>query len=306
MLGDGKRTKFTFLTPTAQRIAKALGISVPQGEIEGSVDMSWLPEWAVASHQIDPKRRAVMQGLIQKYIDTAISSTVNLPETATVEDVMDIYWTAYEHGCKGITVYREGSREGILQTLQEEERLEFPIEPPLQIASKRISFKGEHGLQRIIVNVGDFRPGVPVEVSVIHGKSGTEVASYASALGIVTSIALQNGVHPIKIARALEGINAGWATRLPLDGKGKKPVTVQSVPDAVAAALRKFYGNGIYENGLAGKKINGEGNQIGWELSAEERQSARSCPKCGKQTYIPDSGCWKCINPACDVDGVCG
>lgn len=306
ILGTGKRTKFTYLTPTAQRIAKALGKSVPRGEIEGPVDMSWLPDWAIASHQVDPKRRVKVQGIIQKFIDTAISSTVNLPETATVEDVMDVYWAAYDAGCKGVTVYREGSREGVLQTLQEEDRLEYPIEPPLQIKSRRISFKGEHGLQRILINMGDFRPGVPCEVSVIHGKSGTEVSSYASALGIITSIALQNGVHPIKIARALEGINAGWAARLALDGKGNKPTTVQSVPDAVAAVMRKFYGNGIYEKGVLGQPINGETNKTGWELTAEERNIARICPKCQKQTYIPDSSCWKCINPACDVDGICG
>jgi ribonucleoside-diphosphate reductase alpha chain len=268
--------------------------------------MSWLPKWCVASHQVDPIRRAKTQGVIQQYIDTAISSTVNLPESATVEDVVDVYWAAYEAGCKGITVYREGSREGILQTLQDEDRVEFPIEAPLAIDSRRISFKGEHGLQRILINVGDYRPGVPCEVSIIHGKSGTEVASYASALGIMISIALQNGVSPNKIARAMEGISAGWATRLPLDGKGQKPTSVQSVPDAVAAVLKKFYGNGIFEKGVLGQPINGAVNKIGWELTAEERTSARNCPKCGKQTYIPDSSCWKCINPACDVDGVCG
>lgn len=306
MLGNGKRTKFTMLSPAARRIARALGKSVPQGEIEGPVDMSWMPEWAVASHQIDPKRRAKLQGLVQKYIDTAISSTVNLPESATVEDVVDIYWTAYKAGCKGITVYREGSREGILQTLEEEERLEFPIEPPVQVNAKRVSFKGENGLQRIIINVGDYRPGVPCEVVVTHGKSGTEVASYASALGVVISIALQNGVPPDKISRALQGINAGWASRLRLDGPNEKPTLVQSVPDAVAAVLSKFYGGGIYEKGLAGKPINGETNKIGWELTADERKKARTCPKCQKQSYIPDMGCWKCINPACDVDGVCG
>lgn len=306
MMGDGRRTKFTLITPTARRIAKALGKSVPQGEIEGPIDLSWLPSWAVASHQIDPKRRAQVQGLIQKYIDVSISSTVNLPQTATVEDVMNVYWEAYNAGCKGITIYREGSREGILQTLSEEDRLEYPIEPPLQISSRRISFKGEHGLQRILINIGDYRPGVPVEVSIIHGKSGTEVASYASALGIVTSIALQSGVEPSRIATALEGINAGWATRLALDGPGNKPTLVQSVPDAVAVTLNKFYGNGIYEKGLLGQPINGEVNNIGWELTSDERKTARTCPKCQKQSFVPDSGCWKCINPSCDHDGLCG
>lgn len=305
-LGDGRRTKFTFLTPTAQRIAHALGKSVPRGEIEGAVDMSWLPDWAVAAHQIDPCRRAKLQGLIQQFVDVSISSTVNLPENATVEDVATVYKTAYESGCKGITIYREGSRGGVLETLQEETRLEFPIEPPLQINSHRISFKGENGLQRILINLGDYQPGVPCEVSVIHGKSGTEVASYASALGIIISIALQNGVHPTKLAKALEGINAGWTARLALDGKGNKPTTIHSVPDAIAAALQKFYGNGIYEKGVLGQSINGASNKVGWELTAEERQTARTCPKCQKQTYVPDSGCWKCINPACDAGSTCG
>jgi len=305
-LGDGRRTKYTFLTPTAQRIAKALGISIPQGEIEGRVDMSWLPEWAVASHQIDPCRRAQVQGLIQQFIDVSISSTVNLPESATVEDVETVYMTAYEQGCKGITIYREGSRGGVLETLSEEDRLEYPIEPPLQVSSRRVSFKGEHGLQRILINIGDYRPGVPCEVSIIHGKSGTELASYASAMGILISIALENGVSPIKIARVLEGINAGWVTRLALDGKGKKPVVVQSVPDAIAVVLRKLYGNGIYEKGVAGQPLNGAVNTTGWELTAEERNRAQTCPKCQKQTYIPDGGCWKCVNPVCEHDGTCG
>lgn len=305
-LGDGRRTKFTFLTPTAQRIAHALGKSVPRGEIEGAVDMSWLPDWAVAAHQIDPCRRAKLQGLIQQFIDVSISSTVNLPEDATVEDVATVYKTAYESGCKGITIYREGSRGGVLETLQEETRLEFPIEPPLQINSHRISFKGENGLQRILINLGDYQPGVPCEVSVIHGKSGTEVASYASALGIIISIALQNGVHPTKLAKALEGINAGWTARLAMDGKGNKPTTIHSVPDAIAAALQKFYGNGIYEKGILGQSLNGVSNKVGWELTAEESRTARTCPKCQKQTYVPDSACWKCINPACDAGSTCG
>jgi len=70
--------------------------------------------------------------------------------------------------------------------------------------------------------------------------------------------------------------------------------------------MRKFYDNGIYEKGLLGQPINGETNQTGWELTTDERQIARNCPKCQKQTYIPDAGCWKCINPACDVGGLCG
>ncbi len=73
-----------------------------------------LPDYVVTAHNIDPYFRVKMQGVIQEYIDSSISSTVNLAEEITVETVADIYMTAYEAGLKGITVYREGSREGIL------------------------------------------------------------------------------------------------------------------------------------------------------------------------------------------------
>jgi ribonucleoside-diphosphate reductase alpha chain len=73
-----------------------------------------LPEYVVTAHNIDPYSRVKMQGVIQRFVDSSISSTVNLPESIDVETVADIYMTAYHEGLKGITVYREGSREGIL------------------------------------------------------------------------------------------------------------------------------------------------------------------------------------------------
>ena len=63
-----------------------------------------------------------MQGIIQKYIDSSISSTVNLANEITMDTVADIYMTAYKAGLKGITVYREGSREGILITEKPKEK----------------------------------------------------------------------------------------------------------------------------------------------------------------------------------------
>lgn len=75
-----------------------------------------LPDFFVAAHQIDSHYRVKLQGLINRYIDHSISSTVNLPADATIDDIRQIYMQAYESGCKGITVYREGSREGVLTT----------------------------------------------------------------------------------------------------------------------------------------------------------------------------------------------
>ena len=73
-----------------------------------------MPDAFVIAHEIDPSFRVQLQGKIQRHIDSSISSTVNLPETATEDDVERIFLHAWRAGCKGITVYREGSREGIL------------------------------------------------------------------------------------------------------------------------------------------------------------------------------------------------
>ena len=83
-----------------------------------------LPSYVTTSHKIDPYFRVKMQGVIQKYIDSSISSTVNLANEVTIETVADIYMTAYKSNLKGITVYREGSREGILITNDKKDKNE--------------------------------------------------------------------------------------------------------------------------------------------------------------------------------------
>jgi len=72
------------------------------------------PYYGCTAHDINPLDRVKVQATIQKYIDHSIASTINLPATATVEDISNIYMTAWESGCKGITVYREGCRDGVL------------------------------------------------------------------------------------------------------------------------------------------------------------------------------------------------
>jgi ribonucleoside-diphosphate reductase alpha chain len=87
-------------------------------DIKASIDpiTKSLPSYFVTAHDVNPGMRVKMQATIQKHIDTAISSTINLPKSATPEEVANIYRLAWKLGCKGITVYREGSREGILIT----------------------------------------------------------------------------------------------------------------------------------------------------------------------------------------------
>ncbi len=83
------------------------------------LDSTELPDTFITAHDINPAMRVTMQSIIQKHIDSAISSTVNLPENCRPKEIGDIYMRAWQKGLKGITVYREGAREGILQTQQE-------------------------------------------------------------------------------------------------------------------------------------------------------------------------------------------
>lgn len=81
-----------------------------------------LPDYFITSTELNWKDRVEIQGILQKYVDTSISSTVNLPESATVEDIMNLYVYAWKLGCKGITVFRENcKRVGILTTEHKEE-----------------------------------------------------------------------------------------------------------------------------------------------------------------------------------------
>ncbi len=92
-----------------------------------------LPDYIVTAHSIDPYFRVKIQGVIQKYIDSSISSTVNLAGDTSVETVADIYMKAYKAGLKGITVYREGSREGILISDKKEEKPKVEVSNDAQL-----------------------------------------------------------------------------------------------------------------------------------------------------------------------------
>lgn len=89
-------------------------------------DNDKLPDYFVTSENIDPIKRVATQAVIQRWIDNSISSTVNLPKEATVEQVCDIYMNAWKNGLKGITIYRSGcKREGILVT--DMKQVEIPV-----------------------------------------------------------------------------------------------------------------------------------------------------------------------------------
>ncbi len=160
-----------------------------------------------------------MQGVIQKYVDSSISSTVNLAEDVSVETVADIYMTAYKAGLKGITVYREGSREGILQTE------EYPEEGSRQQAAEGVAehkrTRGRAGSPQrtygvteriktgegyLYVTINEDENGL-CEVFTTIGKAGGNAAAQSEAISRLISLALRSGIEPREIVKQLKGIS---------------------------------------------------------------------------------------------------
>ena len=186
-----------------------------------------------------------MQGVIQKYIDSSISSTVNLANEVTVETVADIYTTAYEAGLKGITVYREGSREGILITEEEKPKQKEPetettpvTDPVVKMARKRpthtigVTRRIRTGEGTLYITINEDDNGL-CEVFTTIGKAGGNAAAQSEAISRLISLALRSGLDPQAIVRQLKGIsgpNPTWE-----DGR-----LILSTPDAIGKALDDY------------------------------------------------------------------
>ncbi|MEA5004942.1 MAG: adenosylcobalamin-dependent ribonucleoside-diphosphate reductase [Rikenellaceae bacterium] len=138
---------------------KVLAMNGPQ--IDALVAKS--PYYKATSNDIDWLAKVKMQGRMQKWVDHSISVTVNLPNSATEELVADVYKTAWEYGCKGVTVYRDGSRAGVLVSAKDKEAKPAVrrIERPKALDAEVIRFK--NGPEQWIALVG-LMNGVPYEI----------------------------------------------------------------------------------------------------------------------------------------------
>ncbi len=229
-----------------------------------------LPDYVVTSHNIDPFFRVKMQGLIQRYIDSSISSTVNLPGDIDVDTVADIYMAAYREGLKGITVYREGSREGILITQQEtvdqetgrgvektapagtggngasageteqagEETRQNPATGPRlhPRARSEVTFgmtrRIRTGEGNLYVTINEDDKGL-CEVFTTIGKAGGQAATQAEAISRLISLALRSGVDADEVVRQLRGISGPN----PMWDNGR---LILSTPDAISQVLADY------------------------------------------------------------------
>jgi len=168
---------------------------------KGLSDESQLPEYFVTAHRISPEKRVQMQAAIQKHIDHAISSTINLAREATTDDVKRIFLSAWKAGCKGMTVYREGSREGVLISAEEAKRT---AETGLMVPAPRMRPKVTEGRTERIET-----PRGPVYVTVNEDEMGLcevfvkSLDAEAECTGRLVSLLLRAQVDPREVIEQL-------------------------------------------------------------------------------------------------------
>ena len=159
------------------------------------------------AHEIGPEWHVRMQAAFQAHTDLAVSKTVNLPRDAGVEDVMTVYRLAHELGCKGVTVYRDGSRAVQVLAHTPNGDQTSAIEPRRRhLADERqsLTHKFRVGEQEGYITVGLYEDGSPGEVFIKIAKEGSTVSGLTDAVALLTSIALQYGVSLDKLADKLE------------------------------------------------------------------------------------------------------
>lgn len=163
------------------------------------------------AHEIEPEWHVRMQAAFQQYTDLAVSKTVNLPNNATPEQVLEVYTLAHRLGCKGVTVYRDGSRA--MQVLAHADGDTSDAMPGVPVSPARrhlpderhsITHKFRVGDQEGYVTVGLFEDGRPGEVFLKIAKEGSTVSGLTDAVALLTSLSLQYGVDLDKIATKLE------------------------------------------------------------------------------------------------------
>ena len=249
-----------------------------------------LPEYVVTAHNVDPYFRVKMQGVVQQYIDSSISSTVNLAEETTVDTVADIYMTAYKADLKGITVYREGSREGILITddkSSENEELNSENAEMKTARNRPTITEGKTRRMRtgdgtLYVTVNEDENGL-CEVFTAIGKAGGTVAAQTEAISRLISLALRSGIDPNSIINQLKGIsgpNPTWE-----DGQ-----LILSTPDAIGRALETFV------NGDSPSQEKKSQFEIAEEKSSRGKagQYGQDCNECDGSGIVNEGGCLVC------------
>ena len=220
----------------------------------------------VTAHDITPEVHIEMQAAFQKYTDNAVSKTVNFSNSATIDDVAKVYHLAYTMDCKGVTIYRDGSRDNqVLSTMKKEDqtqRMSIDEEKTVVKRERPKVLKGwtyqmRTGCGPLYVTVNEDKTGI-FELFTTMGKAGGCAASQSEAIGRMVSLAWRSGVQARQVVKQLQGISCHSPY-----GFGENKVL--SCADAVAKAIQSH----LSDNG---------GEEI---IKVKMAFVKGACPECG-------------------------
>jgi len=295
---DGERV-LTFVNETFEAIAKDRGFYsdalreeiARRGSLHG---IPGLPENAAnvfkTSHDIPFEWHVRHQAAFQRYTDNGVSKTINLPNDASEEDVASAYRLAWEFGCLGITVFRDGCKgEQVLNVgLGKKDKTPAALPTAGQVVIKPRpgslsgkTYRKETPIGTAFITVNQTDEGDPFEVFVQVGKGGSDTMAVAEALGRLISLALRLP-SPLSPQRRLEEVisqlsRIGGAQPMGF-GAGK----ILSLPDALARTLAEHTG-----------QIKAAGPP---ETKVENRRIGDLCKECGQATFVYEEGCKKCLS----------
>jgi len=232
----------------------------------------------VTAHEISPEWHVKVQAVFQKFTDSAVSKTVNFPHEATPEDVAKVYMLAYQEGLKGITIYRDRSRESQVLTVGNAEK---KAEVGKLVPRKRpkvttgVTERVNTGCGYIYITVNFDGRGIS-EVFSTLGKAGGCAAAQLEGISRLTSLTLRSGIDVESIVKQLRGIRCpsiAW----------EQGHAILSCGDAIASVLEKY----VREKTSTGPDTPAKSPEV-------VKSWAGQCPECGGP-LIYQEGCNICV-----------
>jgi ribonucleoside-diphosphate reductase alpha chain len=239
-----------------------------------------------SSHDVSYEWHVNHQMTWQKYISSGVSKTINFHHDAKLADINNAFLLAYEGGCKGITVYRDGTRlNQPLSTVNKNKEEKLNLTGCIEIKSNRrdrvtygTNRKIANGCGNLMVYVGNGENGKIQEITARLGKGGGCASAQTEAIARMASIAIQHGVDPEYIAKQLGGIRCHLTGLYRSKYTGKRPRIITSCADAMSVAISEHIANGTSK-----AKYTKSNDHVG------------ACPECGGQLSF-EEGCSKCYN----------
>lgn len=285
------------------------------------------PDYFVTAMDLNPEDHVAAQAALQKWVDSAISKTCNVPNEYTVEQTRELYELMYKLGCKGGTIYRDGSRSEQVLNLKSEDKKD--ADQPKEVVKVEEAAPKHHKAKKIIkmrerpkmtngITVEKDSPvgrlfvtlncdsnGDPVEIFVTAGKAGSDITSVAEAIGRSLSLLLriESEMSPMERLNEIVGQYDGIGGSNTI-GLGKNQI--RSMPEAIAKAIEEIVEE-IVKRQSAAKETVVEVASIVASATAEaaskietvagkrvRRARADMCPQCGKMTLVREEGCQHC------------